>query len=190
MGLAKLNENGWIVRRDFLQVLKAMQQTGDRQKMLHQYGLLMSDPRLPTVVTRVQDIELLEGRVLAHVHDDLTGEPQVILEGTDGKVQFIRNTSVIGQLRAAENLGSNSFVSLTRVEEGLRIEDHGDAHAYLRSERIREHTNKLIQRGIVAIEMDYDGWLGAFHRALANPPAHQQERDRTAPRGRGKTRGR
>ena len=189
MGLAQPNENGWIVRSDFHQVLKTMQQTGDRQKMLHQYGLLMSDPRLPTVLTPVQDIEALEGRVLAHVHDDLTGAPQMIFEGTDGKVHFIRHTPVIEQLRAAGNLGSNSFVSLTRVEEGLRIEDHGDAHAYLSSDRLRQGAQELIQRGIVPGETEYSGWLGQYHRALANPRLKTElktERHRAAQAGREK----
>lgn len=41
MGLAKSNENGWIVRREFLQALKTMQQARDRQQMLPQYGILI-----------------------------------------------------------------------------------------------------------------------------------------------------
>ncbi len=120
MGLAKPNEKGWIVRRDFLQVLKTMQQAGDRQKMLKQYGILMSDPRLPTVVTRLEDIESLEGRVLAHVHDDLTGKPQMIFEGTDGMVHFIRHVPTIEQMRAARQLQPNSFASFERTGNRLK----------------------------------------------------------------------
>ena len=51
MGLAQPEGEGWNIRADYLQILKTMQQAGDRQKMLHQYGVLLSDPRLPTQVT-------------------------------------------------------------------------------------------------------------------------------------------
>ena len=37
--------------------------------MLHQYGILLSDPRLPTQLTRARDITNLESRVLAYVYD-------------------------------------------------------------------------------------------------------------------------
>lgn len=170
MGLAKPNENGWIVRRDFLQVLKTMQQAGDRQKMLQQYGILMSDPRLPTVVTRLEDIESLEGRVLAHVHDDLSGTPQMILEGTDGKVHFIRHVPEMAQLRAEGRLAQNAFLSLTKNGEFVTIADLGDAHAYLASGHTHEASMRLIQRGVVPSETEHGGWLGQYHRALANSP--------------------
>ena len=49
MGLATPEGKGWNLRADYLQILKTMQQARDRQKMLHQYGILLSDPRLPTV---------------------------------------------------------------------------------------------------------------------------------------------
>ena len=99
MGLANPDGNGWNLRADYLQVLKTMQQAGDRQKMLHQYGILLSDPRLPTQVTSARDIGHLEGRVLAHVYDDATGAPQMILEGTDARVHFIRHTPMMEQMR-------------------------------------------------------------------------------------------
>jgi len=169
IGLAKPNENGWIVRRDFLQVLKTMQQAGDRQKMLRQYGMLMSDPRLPTVATRLEDIESLEGRVLAHVHDDMTGKPQMILEGTDWNVHFIQHTPAMQRLLADGHLKPNHFVSFERMGSQLRIEDHGDAETYLHSGHLRQAACLLIQPGIVPTEIEYGGWLGRYHRAVANP---------------------
>ena len=147
----------------------------------------MSDPRLPTQVTRARDIESLEGRVLAHVQDDLTGSPQMILEGTDGRVHFIRHTPMMEDLRAAGHLKTNAFVSLTRNGDSLKIEDHGDAHAYLSSDHVRQTAKRLIQRGIVPTETNYGGWLGAYHRALTNPPA-QVEPNRAALPGREKGR--
>lgn len=117
--------------------------------MVQQYGILMSDPRLPTVVTRLEDVESLESRVLAHVPDDMTGKPQMILEGTDGKVHFIRHTSSIETLRAAGHLDPNHFVSFERIGAQLRIEDHGDAENYLSSDHLRETARRLVQHGII-----------------------------------------
>jgi hypothetical protein len=169
MGLAEPNENGWIIRRDFLQIL-------------------MSDPRMPTVFTRAQDIESLEGRVLAHVHDDLTGAPQMILEGTDAKVHFIRHTEAMEQMRTMGQLKPNNFVSFERAENKFKIEDQGDARSYLSSDRLRQTSKRLIQRGILPVETECGGWLGDFYRVLTNA-ASPVAPDRTAPPGREKERG-
>jgi hypothetical protein len=190
MGLAQPDGNGWNLRADYLQVLKTMQQAGDRQKMLHQYGILLSDPRLPTQVTRARDIGRLEGRVLAHAHDDVTGAPQMILEGTDARVHFIRHTALMEQMRQDGRLKPNSFVSLQQVGEDeksvlLRVQDLGDAEKYLFSDSMKKSVKRLIQRGILPAERDYAGWLGRYHRALAKPlssfgPAPTTIRERPA----------
>jgi len=83
----------WQVRSDFEQVLRAIQQAGDRQKTLAAYGALLSDQRLPLQVTSPANINKLEGRVLGHGQEDSTGRPYVLIEGTDGKVHFIYQKS-------------------------------------------------------------------------------------------------
>ncbi len=177
MGLAEPEGNGWNLRADYLQILKTMQQAGDRQKMLHQYGILLSDPRLPTQVTRPRDIENLEGRVIAHVYDDTTGAPQMILEGTDAHVHFIRHTPAMEQMRHEGGLKPNNFVSMERVGSSetdllLKITDHGDAETFLSSTAMKKSANRLIQRGIIAPNADYAGWLGKYNRTLSE---HQPE---------------
>jgi hypothetical protein len=172
MGLAQPDGNGWDLRSDYLQVLRTMQQAGDRQKMLHQYGILLSDPRLPTQITRANDISHLEGRVLAHVYDDVTGSPQVILEGTDSRVHFISHTPVMEAMRQDGRLKPNSFVSLEHMGEGqrtvlLRVHDFGDAEKYILSDAMKKSTKRLIQRGIIPMEPNSAGWLGRYQRAAA-----------------------
>jgi hypothetical protein len=191
MGLAQPDGNGWNLRTDYLQVLKSMQQAGDRQKMLHQYGILLSEPRLPTQVTRACDIGRLEGRVLAHVYDDVTGAPQMMLEGTDARVHFIRHTPRIEEMRQDGRLKPNSFVSLERVGEDeksvlLRVEEFGDAEKYLSSDSMKKSVKKLIQRGIIPVEQDYAGWLGRYQRATAQPPAVQRMPSEPVPKAWGK----
>lgn len=189
MGLAKPDANGWNLRADFLRVLKTMQQAGDRQKMLHQYGILLSAPRLPTQATRPRDIGHLDGRVLAHAYDDLTGAPQMILEGTDARVHFIRHTPLMEEMRQDGRLKPNSFVSLERVGEDeksalLRVLDFGDADRYLSSDGFRKSMRGLIQRGIIPVDQDCGGWLGRYHRATAQHLAAQGVRSEPGPTGR------
>lgn len=171
MGLARPEGNGWSLRGDFLQVLKTMQQAGDRQKMLHQYGILLSDTRLPTQVTRARDIERLEGRVLAHAYDDATGAPQMILEGTDARIHFIRHTPLMEQMRNDGALKPNSFVSFTRTEDAqagqlLKVEDHGNAEEYLSSGHMRNVSKRLLQRGVIETSPSYGGWLGRYFQTV------------------------
>jgi hypothetical protein len=52
MGLAKsVASEQWAVQSDFETVLRTLQRTADRQKMLAAHGALLSDPRLPFEIT-------------------------------------------------------------------------------------------------------------------------------------------
>jgi len=51
-----LGESLWRVRGDFAEVLRMMQQTKDRQRALGAHGALLSDERLPLVVTDFRDL--------------------------------------------------------------------------------------------------------------------------------------
>ncbi len=175
MGLAQPDGSGWRLRLDFLHVLKAMQQAGDRQRMLNQYGILLSDPRLPAQVTRLKDINHLEGRVIAHIHDDATGAPYMILEGTDARVHFIRHNAAIEQTRSEGSLKPNHFVTIQRSEERqaaeLKIADFGEAEAYLSSSHMRNAARRLIQKGIIGgATEEYSGWLGKYYKIVLEPP--------------------
>jgi hypothetical protein len=71
----------WFVRRDLESVLRAMQRASDRQKMLAVHGVLMSDERLPIEVLDRRKLSTLEGRVLVHGEDELSGRNYLMLEG-------------------------------------------------------------------------------------------------------------
>ncbi len=90
MGLAEsLGPNRWRVRRDFDQILRAMQRTNDRQRTLAAHGALILDKRLPMEVLDVRQITSLDGRVLVHGQDEQSGRNYLMLEGTEAKVYFI-----------------------------------------------------------------------------------------------------
>jgi hypothetical protein len=74
MGLAEpADPNTWHVRQDFENILRAMQRSADRQKMLAAHGVLMSDERLPLAVLDIRRLTTLEGRILVHGEEDTGG---------------------------------------------------------------------------------------------------------------------
>jgi len=64
MGLAEsTGPNSWRVRRDFKQILRAMQRTSDSQRTLAAHGVLMSDERLRIEVLDLTQVTSVEGTV-------------------------------------------------------------------------------------------------------------------------------
>ena len=58
MGLAQIvAPHEWRVQADFEKVLRTLQQSGDRQKMLAAHGALVSDKRLPLQVTTLRQLQ-------------------------------------------------------------------------------------------------------------------------------------
>jgi type IV secretory pathway VirD2 relaxase len=177
MGLAKDVRGGdWQVRRDFETVLKAMQRTNDRQKMLASHGVLLSDQRLPLVVLDLRKLKTLEGRVLMHGEEETgkaAGRHYLLLEGTDAKVHLIYYTPEMEEARSRGKLRSNSFVRLRKQFENgrpvLDIEDSGDAERLLQSEpRLREKARSLLAHRELLGGPGWGGWLGRYQAAVAN----------------------
>jgi type IV secretory pathway VirD2 relaxase len=127
-----LGECIWRVRGDFAEVLRTLQRTKDRQRVLAAHGALLSDERLPFAVTSFRDITHLEGRVLAHGQEEYSDRMYLIIEGVDGMVHFLYQTDEIQNARRQGQLRVNAFVRIEKQfsEEGrpsLHVEDCGDA---------------------------------------------------------------
>jgi hypothetical protein len=175
MGLAEqVGVREWLVRRDFETVLKAMQRTTDRQKMLASHGALSSDERLPLVVPDMRKLKTLEGRVLAHGEEEVgksAGRHYLLLEGTDAKVHLIYYTPEMEEARSCGRLRPNSFVRLQKQFENgrpvLEIEDSGDAERVLRNKRhLGDRAKSLSTHGIAPSEEGWGGWLGRYQAAM------------------------
>jgi hypothetical protein len=201
MGLAEsTGPNTWRVRQDFENVLRAMQRSSDRQKMLAAHGVLMSDERLPLAVLDLRRLTTLEGRILVHGEEDTgrqAGRSYFMLEGTDGQVHYVYYTPELEAARSQGGLRTNSFVRLRKLfSEGhpvIHIEELGDSESILHNKAyLREAAQRLIQRGIVPQEEGWNGWLGRYQKALteaATPPkrprpAKETGRDRRRDHGR------
>lgn len=175
MGLANTRGTGeWLVRRDFETVLKAMQRTNDRQKMLGAHGALLSDERLPLVVLDFRKLNTLEGRVLAHGEEETgkaAGRHYLLLEGTDAKVHLIYYTPEMEEARSRGKLRSNSFVRLQKQFENgrpvLDVNDFGDAeHIFSNRRHLVDRAKISVPRDPIAKEGAWGGWLGRYYAAL------------------------
>jgi type IV secretory pathway VirD2 relaxase len=176
MGLAEpAGPNTWRVRQDFENVLRAMQRSADRQKMLAGHGVLMSDERLPLAVLDFRRLITLEGRILVHGEEDTgrqAGRSYFMLEGTDGQVHYVYYTPELESARSQGGLRTNSFVRLRKLfAEGhpvLKVDELGDSESILRNKGyLRETAQRLIRRGIVPHEDGWNGWLGRYQKAVA-----------------------
>lgn len=114
MGLARADgEHKWQVRRDLETVLRAMQKAADHQKTLTAQGALLSDRRLQLSAPNWRDIASLEGRVVSHGEEG-NGSRFLLLEGTDGRVYYLRYTPELDEARSSGDLNTNSFVVIQR----------------------------------------------------------------------------
>jgi len=193
MGLAESGRFGvWHVRRDFEDVLRAMQRATDRQKTLAAHGALLSDERLRLEVTRLSDINELEGRVLGHGQEDSTGRGYVLIEGTDGIVHFIYQDDSIDAARHRGLMRVNSFVRLrkssAKAGAKLIVDDFGDAEKLL-DDKIYMHrcAQCVIKSGAFTDgDSGWCGWLGRYNARLrAKVKTIQEVRHRRDPRSPG-----
>ncbi len=200
MGLAEsTGPNTWRVRRDFDQILQAMQRTTDRQRTLAAHGALMSDDRLPVEVLDPASMTSVEGRVLVHGQDENSGRNYLMLEGTDARVYFVHYTREMEEARSRGDLRTNSFVRLKKVAATRRlidVLDLGDAERLLTNPlRLGDLARDCIKRGIAPGEEGWGGWLGRYQAALCKTvrevvEGRAREAIRARQRGRDRSRGR
>ncbi len=170
MGLAESTGTGsWLMRRDFKQVLRAMQRAADRQKTLAAHGALLSDERLPVEALEFSRMANVEGRVLVHGQEEQSGRSYLMLESTNAKVYFVPYTHAIEDARSRGELRVNSFVRIRKISTDGRveIEDLGNADRLLSNEQYFTHAaKKLLDQGIMPVEDGWGGWLGRYQAAL------------------------
>ena len=183
MGLAESEGPAtWRVQNDLEAQLRAMQRTGDRQRVLHAHGALMSDERLPIEALDLQRFDSIEGRVLLHTEDELTGSVYMMVEGTDAKVHVIPHTAEIDEARSRGLLRPNSFVKLQRLKGAAKplvdVVDLGDSELLLKRLHISDTARQLLKRGVMPTEDGWGGWLGRYQKAIRVTAERLQEQQR------------
>ena len=184
MGLAHLvAPHEWSVQADFETVLRTLQQSGDRQKMLAAHGALVSDKRLPLQVTTLRQLQSVAGRVLLHTEGEQTGKRYMLVEGTDGTVHLIYHTGAIEEARNQGKLAVNDFVRIekrfTKKKPILHVDDLGCANALLQnSSFFHKEAEILIRRGIHDVQPVWGGWLGQYQTKLQSELRNHERRRR------------
>jgi type IV secretory pathway VirD2 relaxase len=172
MGLAQLvGPHRWSVQADFEKVLRTLQESGDRQKMLAAHGALLSDKRLPLQVTTLRQLQCVAGRVLLHTEDEQTRKRYMLVEGTDAKVHLIYHTDAIEDARKRGELAVDNFVRIEKrfvnKRPSLHVDDLGDANALLQdSSYFHKEAKLLVRQGVREIDPAWGGWLGQYQRKL------------------------
>jgi type IV secretory pathway VirD2 relaxase len=190
MGLAEPSgPNAWDVRTDFGAVLRAMQRAQDRQRLLQVHGALLSDDRLPLVLTNPRRTPALNGRVLTHGEED-SGRQYLLLEGTDARIHFIYHTPEVSSAWGNGKLRPNAFVRFRRFSgvDGrpvVEIADLGDAEGLLRNKgHLRSIINTVKLDTGPPSEQLWEGWLGRYNAAIEGARAAIRSHQRSASFGR------
>jgi type IV secretory pathway VirD2 relaxase len=184
MGLAQfVGPHQWSVMADFEKVLRTLQQSGDRQKMLAAHGALLSDKRLPLQVTTLRQLQSVAGRVLLHTEDEQTGKRYMLVEGTDANVHLIYHTSATQEARREGKLGVGSFIRIEKrfanKKPKLHMDDLGDANALLlNSSYFQKEADLLFRRGIHQVQPTWGGWLGQYQTKLQTELRNPDRRER------------
>src|SRR6266513_209336 len=191
MGLAQfVGPQQWSVQADFEKVLRTLQQTGDRQKLLVAHGALLSDKRLPLQVTTLRQLQSVAGRVLLHTEDEQTGKRYMLVEGTDAKVHLIYHASAVEEARSEGRLAVGSFIRIEKLfankKPTLHMDDLGDANALLQnSSHFHKEVDLLLRRGVHEVQPAWGGWLGKYQTKLQTELRDPDRRKRENSRGGG-----
>ncbi len=174
MGLSEAKgSNGWLIRSDFETILRAMQRTDDRQRSLAAHAVPVSDPRLPSRLTDLKNVQQLEGRVLGHGEEESSGRTYMILEGTDHNIHFIYRPAELDAARRQGKLNANSFVRLTTqlVNQRLitKVQYFGNSDDLLTNKHYFQNASRtFMKRGIIPSETGTAGWLGKYEAKIAH----------------------
>jgi hypothetical protein len=182
MGLARsVGHREWAVRGDFERLLRAMQSSGDRQRVLAKHGAFLSDARLPIEFVSLERLTRLEGRVVAHGQDESTDRVYLMLEGTDGKVHLLYQTE---EMRKARHEGKGMINAFVRIEKRfcggvpyVCMDDLGDAYKLVESAEFHSMSAPT-QYPANDVAATCGGWLGKYREAIRRHLSALEKYDR------------
>ncbi|MGC9217377.1 DUF3363 domain-containing protein, partial [Acidithiobacillus sp.] len=134
LGLAeKISTATWALDAGWTKGLRELEVLQTRSKMVTQARALMTDPRCPPQVTKLQPGERLVGRVLGSGLDEQYDRAYVLIEGTDYRAHIVYQNAVIEEARAAQKLQLRHLVAIEGKTFGkagkstpyLTVEDYG-----------------------------------------------------------------
>ena len=208
MGLAhKIDSASWQLAPNLERTLRERQLAIDIIKSRARHRDQIFDKRAPLAVTRLAPGQELTGRVVGTgLENEERDRRYLMLEGTDGKLHYLRQTPAIIRARGQRKIGIGEIVTLEAREfekDGrkvnyIRVEQHGELHAMQTEKQIG---NRLDLEALKTIERDEridtrgcKGFAGKWRRAMEDRlPAleqaglivrnHSAERDYFVPPG-------
>jgi hypothetical protein len=103
------------------------------------------------------------GRVIAHVLDEISDRPHVLIEGIDGVVYYLPHDASIAEARANGKLPPNAFVQLHKAGAPVwTVRDFGDADRLLTSGDAFRTALILDQPTCLSGQGHWSGWLGRY----------------------------
>ena len=110
--------------------------------------------------------------MLSHGEEE-NGNRFLLLEGTEGRVHYLRYTPELDEARSRGDLPTNSFVVINKtMDENRRrrivVANLGNAEALFENrDHFRSLAKRLLQRGVVPFDDErWGGWLGRYHERL------------------------
>jgi len=127
LGLAeKIGSSVWALDAGWTKGLRELEVLQTRSKMVAQSRALMTDPRCPPQVTKIQPGEQLVGRVLGTGLDEQNDRSYLLIEGTDYRAHIVYQNAAIEKARAAQSLQLRHLVAI----EGKAFEQDGKTIPY------------------------------------------------------------
>jgi hypothetical protein len=103
------------------------------------------------------------GRVIAHVLDEISDRPHVLIEGIDAVVYYVPHDAGIAEASANGKLRPNAFAQLQKAGVPVwSVRDFGDADYLLTSGDAFREALMLDQLTRLAGEQHWSGWLGRY----------------------------
>jgi len=179
LGIAeKVGSMTWALDNGWDRALKDLQVLQRRTALVAQGRALMTDPRCPPVVTKLQPGQILVGRVLGTGLDEQYDRSFLLIEGTDSRTHIIYQNAAMERERAAQKLQPRSLVSIQghsfKAKDGktvnfTRVTDYGlvipDQH--FKAVKIPEKAlDDALDAGMPVREDAAVGFQAVWHRQL------------------------
>lgn len=180
MGLAqKINSASWRLAPNLERTLREHQLAIDIIKSRARHRDQILDQRAPLAITKLAPGQELTGRVVGTgLENEARDRRYLMLEGTDGKLHYLRQTPAIIRARGEGKIGIGEIVTLEAREfekDGrkinyIRVEQHGELHAMQADKQIGSRldleTLKTIERDGRIDARGWKGFAGRWRQAM------------------------
>jgi len=191
LGIAeKVGAMTWALDNGWDKALRDLQLLQRRTALVAQGRALMTDPRCPPVVTKIQPGQILVGRVLGTGLDEQYDRSFLLIEGTDSRAHILYQNAAIERERADQKLQPRTLVSIQghsfKAKDGktvnvTKVTDYGLAipDQHFKSVKMPEKAlDDALDAGMPVREDAAAGFQAVWHRQLLDRQIERQRIER------------